>query len=93
MIKIDHWDFNWQATYEFETPVTLPKGTQLELLAHFDNSKGNPRNPSNPPIEVHWGEQTTDEMCIGFLHLTRDDEHLGNRPPVIPGLSETQKNR
>ncbi len=61
--------------------MALPRGTKVEMLAHFDNSAGNPRNPSNPPIEVHWGEQTTDEMCIGFLQLTRDAEHLKNRMP------------
>ncbi len=81
LIRIDDWDFNWQNPYEFVTPVALPRGTRVEMLAHFNNSVGNPRNPSNPPVEVHWGEQTTDEMCIGFLQLTRDDEHLGNRPP------------
>jgi hypothetical protein len=81
LIRIDDWDFNWQNPYEFVTPVALPRGTRIEMTAHFDNSAENPRNPSHPPIEVHWGEQTTDEMCIGFLQLTRDDEHLGNRPP------------
>jgi hypothetical protein len=81
LIKIDNWDFNWQGTYEFAEDVAIPKGTRIEMAAHFDNSDGNPRNPSKPPIEVHWGEQTTDEMCIGFLQLTRDDERLGNRPP------------
>jgi hypothetical protein len=81
LLKVDRWDFNWQDTYEFTVPVALPKGSRIEMLAHFDNSAKNPRNPSRPPIEVHWGEQTTDEMCIGFLQLTRDDEHLGNHPP------------
>jgi hypothetical protein len=81
LIRIDDWDFNWQNPYEFVTPVALPKGTRVEMLAHFDNSAANPRNPSHPPVEVHWGEQTTDEMCIGFLQLTRDDEHLENRLP------------
>jgi hypothetical protein len=81
LIRIDDWDFNWQNPYEFATPVALPKGTKVELLAHFDNSAENIRNPSKPPIEVSWGEETTDEMCIGFLQLTLDDEHLGNRSP------------
>ena len=64
------------------------------MIAHFDNSANNPRNPSNPPVEVHWGEQTTDEMCIGFLQLTRDDEHLENRPPdaVRPPIRCATKN-
>ncbi len=82
LLKVDHWDFNWQDTYDFATPVALPRGTRIEMVAHFDNSAENPQNPSRPPIEVHWGEQTTDEMCIGFLQLTRDDEHLDHHPPA-----------
>jgi hypothetical protein len=81
LIRIDDWDFNWQNPYEFLTPVALPKGTKVEVLAHFDNSPGNIRNPSKPPVEVSWGEETTDEMCIGFMQLTLDEEHLGNRSP------------
>lgn len=81
LIRIDHWDFNWQGTYDFESPVALPKGTRIDLLAHFDNSASNPSNPSDPPRDVRWGEQTTDEMCIGFLNRTRDAEHRGNQPP------------
>ncbi|WZP00530.1 ascorbate-dependent monooxygenase [Isosphaeraceae bacterium EP7] len=81
LIRIDRWDFNWQDTYEFNAPEALPRGTKIELTAHFDNSASNPANPSKPPIEVHWGEQTEDEMCIGFLQYTRDEEHLNNNPP------------
>jgi Copper type II ascorbate-dependent monooxygenase, C-terminal domain len=82
LIRIDDWDFNWQATYDFVEPVALPKGTRIDMLAHYDNSAENPSNPNTPPAEVRWGEQTTDEMCIGFLQVTYDDEHLGNRPPI-----------
>ena len=82
LIKIDDWDFNWQGTYEFATAVAIPKGTKIEMVAHFDNSEKNPKNPSKPPVEVRWGEQTTDEMCIGFLQLTRDGEKLENRAPA-----------
>ncbi len=56
LIKIDDWDFNWQSTYEFASAIEIPKGTKIEMVAHFDNSKDNPRNPSKPPVEVHWGE-------------------------------------
>ena len=88
LIKIDQWNFNWQGTYDFVKPVALPKGTRVEMVAHFDNSAENPANPSTPPREVGWGEQTTDEMCIGFLQWTLDDEHLHNQPPkpVLPRL-------
>jgi len=82
LIKIDDWNFNWQGTYDFTNQPALPKGTRIDMLAHFDNSAKNPNNQSSPPIDVHWGEQTTDEMCIGFLQVTRDDEHLNNKPPA-----------
>ncbi|HEV3167657.1 MAG TPA: ascorbate-dependent monooxygenase [Isosphaeraceae bacterium] len=82
LIKIDDWNFNWQGSYEFVSPVALPAGTRLDMLAHFDNSAQNSKNPNSPPKDVSWGEQTTDEMCIGFLQLTRDDEKLENLPPV-----------
>ena len=82
LIKVDRWDFNWQDTYEFESMIPLPAGTKVDMLAHFDNSAGNPANPSNPPKDARWGEQTTDEMCIGFLQTTLDDQHLANRPPA-----------
>ena len=81
LIRVDRWDFNWQDTYDFAEPVSLPRGTIVRMVAHFDNSAGNPANPSDPPKDVSWGEQTTDEMCIGFMQLTRDDEHLRGSAP------------
>ncbi len=81
LIRVDRWDFNWQGTYDLSTPLALPDGTRIDMRAHFDNSAANPSNPNVPPRDVRWGEQTTDEMCIAFLQLTRDDEHLGNGPP------------
>ena len=81
LIRIDRWDFNWQDTYDLAAPIALPRGTRLDMLAHFDNSADNPVNPCRPPVTVRWGEQTADEMCIGFLHYTRDDEHLDGGPP------------
>lgn len=81
LIRINRWDFDWQVTYDFAEPFPLPAGTRLDMIAHFDNSEANPDNPSHPPKEVRWGEQTTDEMCIGFLQYTLDSEHLDNQPP------------
>jgi mono/diheme cytochrome c family protein len=76
LIKIDDWDFNWQYTYNFEKPLDLPKGSVLKVVAHFDNSDTNPRNPTHPPKLVHWGEATTDEMCIGFIGVTKKGQDL-----------------
>jgi peroxiredoxin len=77
LIKIDNWDFNWQYTYYFEKPLDLPKGSVVNVVAHYDNSAGNPRRPREmKPEEVHWGEATTDEMCIGFIGVTKKDQDL-----------------
>ncbi|MEY4179148.1 MAG: hypothetical protein RLY70_2722 [Planctomycetota bacterium] len=67
MVKIDRWDFNWQETYRFVEPVRLPKGTRLRMELTWDNSADNPSNPHQPPQEVRWGEQTTEEMGMVFL--------------------------
>jgi hypothetical protein len=67
MIWIKDWDFNWQGKYQYQSPLSLPKGTKIELRAIYDNSSGNPKNPHSPPQPVHWGENTTDEMCIAFI--------------------------
>jgi len=67
LIWIKDWDFNWQGSYRYANPVSLPKGTRLELEYTYDNSDANPRNPVHPPVRVRFGEQTTDEMALAFL--------------------------
>lgn len=69
LIWIKDWDFNWQGQYRFSQPVKLPKGTRIELEYTYDNSTANIRNPSHPPVAVHWGEQTTDEMAVAFVSV------------------------
>ncbi len=80
LIRIDDWDFHWQGGYDYVEPMPLPGGTRVDVVAVFDNSAGNRRNPTKPPREVRWGEGTTDEMCIAFLRVTVDSEHL-TQPP------------
>lgn len=80
LIWLKNWDFQWQASYEYRKPVTLPKGTLIHLEAVFDNSAENPRNPNRPPKRITWGEASTDEMCIGFLFGTEDRQQLNITP-------------
>ncbi|MDB5308409.1 MAG: thiol-disulfide oxidoreductase, partial [Gemmataceae bacterium] len=70
LVEIPAWDYRWQETYWFREPVAAAAGTRLEIEAVFDNSVGNPNNPTNPPREVKVGEQTTDEMLFGFIGAT-----------------------
>lgn len=83
LIEIKRWNFNWQGTYAFVEPILLPKGTHLEMLAHFDNSDNNPSNQNKPARTVHWGEQTNDEMCIGvyeFINAETDAAKPKTKP-------------
>jgi hypothetical protein len=66
ILSVPKYDFNWQASYRLEKPLALPSGARIECTAHFDNSKNNPNNP-NPDEAVKWGDQTWQEMMIGFV--------------------------
>ena len=84
LASVPDWDFNWQNTYTYKTAVAAPLGTGLSLSARYDNSENNLRNPNNPPKAVGWGENTTDEMCIGFVSFTLDAENLTSSRAVSP---------
>ena len=68
LLSVPHYDFNWQLTYDLAREKKLPKGTVIECEAHFDNSPNNRFNP-DPTKEVHYGEQTWEEMMIGFFDV------------------------
>ena len=77
LLWIPDWDFNWQDRYTYQAPVTLPKGTRIDVSLRYDNSAGNPRNPSNPPKRVQWGEQSFDEMgsvTVQMVAVRKEDE-------------------
>jgi hypothetical protein len=65
LLSVPKWDFNWQITYQLAEAKRLPKGTEIEVVAHFDNSPQNKFNP-DPTKDVRWGDQTWEEMMIGF---------------------------
>jgi len=69
LLVVPHYDFNWQLTYELAQPKLLPKGTVIECTAHYDNSANNKFNP-DPTKEVHFGEQTWEEMMFGFFDVS-----------------------
>ncbi|CAN5471346.1 hypothetical protein BH11ARM2_BH11ARM2_14610 [soil metagenome] len=64
LVEVDDWDFNWQLNYALKEPITAPAGTKIVVEGEFDNTAENPRNPSDPPKRVRWGEETTDEMFL-----------------------------
>jgi hypothetical protein len=63
-----NYHFHWQMSYRLAEPRWLKAGTELQAVAWFDNSSGNPHNP-DPTAAVGWGEQTTEEMMVGFFDV------------------------
>ncbi|MGC4045709.1 MAG: hypothetical protein QM758_18115 [Armatimonas sp.] len=55
LIRIDDWDFNWQDMYTYKSPLSLTKGSQISLLATYDNSEKNPKAARAPAQESHLG--------------------------------------
>ena len=86
LLSVPRYDFNWQNTYRFASPLRLPKGTRIDCLAHFDNSADNPANP-DATQEVRWGDQTWEEMMIGWVGYVPDQQ------TSTPDTSSKSKNR
>jgi peroxiredoxin/mono/diheme cytochrome c family protein len=80
LLDVPHYDFNWQTAYREVEPLKFPSGTRIHAIAHFDNSPENLNNP-NPKTPVFWGDQTYEEMMIGYFdmavpkHNHQDSEH------------------
>ena len=86
LLNVPRYDFNWQFSYRLDTPIDLPPGSRIECTAIFDNSPNNPANP-NPAATVKWGEQTSEEMMIGFydLAVSKDtNRRKYSQPPPKP---------
>lgn len=69
ILRVPHYDFGWQLWYQPVSDIVLPKGTQIAATAHFDNSLNNPHNPDSTKA-VTWGDQSWEEMMIGFFDVT-----------------------
>ncbi len=71
LLSVPRYDFNWQIVYYEDKPVHMPKGTKLELLAHWDNSPNNKWNP-DPNARVRWGDQSWQEMLAAPMAVIVD---------------------
>ena len=85
LLNVPHYDFSWQLTYNPVKDVVVPKGTVIECIAHFDNSPNNPNNP-DPTKVIKYGEQSWDEMMIGFFQVAIDADR-----PMSSVLPERKK--
>ena len=84
LLNVPKYDFNWQHTYIPKQKIALPKGTRLDCVAHFDNSEKNKYNP-DPSKPVVWGDQTWEEMMIGWFTYTRAGETKPMATPTASG--------
>ena len=89
LLDVPQWDFNWQLEYTLAEPKAMPRGTELICTATFDNSESNPVNPDAKQW-VTFGEQTWEEMMIGFFVITtpRDAQPASLDGSAIPTLSK-----
>ena len=84
LLSVPKYDFNWQTYYVPKEPLAIPKGTRIDCVAHFDNSTGNRFNP-DPTREVKWGDQTWEEMMIGWASYYNDTPPVAK--PAAPAAS------
>ena len=75
LLRVPKYDFNWQLTYFVKEAIAVPKGSRIDCVAHFDNSANNKYNP-DPTQVVRWGDQTWEEMMIGWIDYTLDGQHI-----------------
>ena len=72
LLSVPDFSFGWQSSYRLVTPYAMEKGDKLHCIAHFDNSSANPNNP-NPGAFVIWGDQTWNEMMLGYFDYYHAD--------------------
>jgi hypothetical protein len=82
ILSVPKYDFNWQTEYVFKQPLKLPKGTKIHSTAWYDNSAANKANP-DPSVDVHWGDQTWQEMQFTAFAFTLD--------PVAPATAQQKQ--
>jgi hypothetical protein len=79
LINIKDWDFNWQGSFAFKNLIHLPQNSVIHAFAEYDNTINNPLNPNNPPQNISWGENTSDEMYylpMSYITYQQGDENL-----------------
>ena len=91
LLDVPRFDFNWQNAYVLAQPKLIPKGSVLHCTAYFDNSSENLANP-DPEQTVRWGDQTWEEMMIGYVHtgipIAPGEFHHDPGKPPAPDAGE-----
>lgn len=93
LLDLPKYDFNWQLRYDLQEPQVLKQGSKVILTAVYDNSADNPANP-DPSRTVRWGDQTDEEMMIGYVETYAAPGERrgrsGGRAAAAPATSSAQ---
>lgn len=73
LLSVPNYSFNWQLNHQLEEPLLVPAGTKIQAIGAFDNSRQNEYNP-DPDSEIFWGEQSWQEMFMGFYSWKEADQ-------------------
>ena len=66
LLDVPHYDFNWQLLYRLAQPRVLQPSDTIRYTSWYDNSADNLANP-DPARDVRWGQQTDEEMHLGYV--------------------------
>lgn len=75
LLKVDNWSLNWQLSYKLAEPIALKPGMKVKVTGWWDNSPNNPANP-DPTKNVRWGEQSWEEMLVGFFDVAVNPKQM-----------------
>ena len=93
LLDVPDYDFNWQLFYQYARPPIFNKGMTIRYSGWYDNSENNPANP-DPNQTVHWGQQTEDEMHVGYVEYAeavhRRHSEISTELSAKPILSFTE---
>jgi peroxiredoxin len=90
ILNVPRYDFGWQTNYRLTEPKELPRGTRMDCYAVFDNSPDNLNNP-DPKAAVRFGDQTFEEMMIGFFEAAKAHEDRQNPDNKLARLSRVEQ--
>jgi hypothetical protein len=87
LLDVPRYEFEWQNVYVLAEPKLMLEGSVLHCVARYDNSSENPSNP-DPSQTVKWGEQTRDEMLVGYVEVALADQDLSLGSPSSRKLDD-----
>lgn len=88
LLSVPNYNFEWQLHYDLEEPVIVRKGDKIFCEAHFDNSANNEHNP-DPTIDVRWGDQSWEEMMIGwYTRIEENENYEGHEQAYMEDLTK-----